>query len=359
MHGLFRPIRLICLLGLVLLIGTVAGAGWMLNNSEGGSQPEKAGPLPFDGKFIIAFAYVDVEPGITRVYPLQPGRVEWVAAEGTFVKKGEELLRLESKVSKLEVAKAEIAVKDAKTQLAEAELLTKKHEKEVAIREAGIKALKAEKLSAEHQSAKVKSLFDKDLASESDKKAAEEQVKKVVALIDAEEKKLEMLKELGPEENKAKIERASLNVLLKSDLLQQAKLALQEFTVLAPVNGSVLRVHTSVGESLGTNPKAPALEFCPDLPRILRAEVLQEWANNLKIGQEVLIEDDTSYSTQWKGKVARISDWYSNKRSIIQEPFQFNDVRTLECIIQVTEEPQGKKLKIGQRMRVMINQGGP
>jgi HlyD family secretion protein len=359
MRGLFRPVRLFWLLGVVLLIGTVAGAGWMLNHNEGEPQPGKSGSLPFGGKFIIAFAYVDVEPGVTKLYPLQSGRVEWVAAEGKFVKKGEELLRLESKVATLEVDKAEIAVKDAKAQLKEAKRLVKKHETEIATREAGINAIKAEKQAAEHQASKVKGLADKQFANDSDLKAAEAQVKKASALLEAEEKKLELLKELGPEETQDKIERANLNITLKNSLLEQAKLALKEFSILAPADGSVLRVHTGVGESLGSNPKAAAIEFCPDLPRILRAEVLQEWAENLKIGQEVLIEDDTSSSSQWKGKLVRISDWYTSKRSIIQEPFQFNDVRTLECIIHVTEEPQGKKLKIGQRMRVMINQGGP
>jgi hypothetical protein len=57
--------------------------------------------------------------------------------------------------------------------------------------------------------------------------------------------------------------------------------------------------------------------------------------------------------------VQEVSDWFTHRRSIIQEPFQFNDVRTLQCIIAVTEEPEGQKLRIGQRMRVMINQGGP
>jgi hypothetical protein len=47
-----------------------------------------------------------------------------------------------------------------------------------------------------------------------------------------------------------------------------------------------------------------------------------------------------------------ISDWYTHRRSIVQEPLQFNDVRTLECIIQI--DPHAQMPKIGQRVRVML-----
>ena len=47
----------------------------------------------------------------------------------------------------------------------------------------------------------------------------------------------------------------------------------------------------------------------------------------------------------------------TQRRSILQEPFQYNDVRTLECII--TLDPSNQPVRIGQRMRVTIKQGGP
>ena len=62
----------------------------------------------------------------------------------------------------------------------------------------------------------------------------------------------------------------------------------------------------------------------------------------------------------WKGKVLRVSDWYTQRRSILLEPLQFNDVRTLECLIEITQSPAGAPpLRIGQQMRVMVKQGGP
>jgi hypothetical protein len=68
--------------------------------------------------------------------------------------------------------------------------------------------------------------------------------------------------------------------------------------------------------------------------------------------QAALVQDDTSASDTWRGRVLRVSDWYTHRRSILQEPFQFNDVRTLECIVALDAgQPQ---LRIGQRVRVTI-----
>jgi hypothetical protein len=53
--------------------------------------------------------------------------------------------------------------------------------------------------------------------------------------------------------------------------------------------------------------------------------------------------------------VTRLSDWYTHRRSILLEPMQFNDVRTLESII--TLDPGQPMLRIGQRMRVTLGGG--
>jgi hypothetical protein len=40
---------------------------------------------------------------------------------------------------------------------------------------------------------------------------------------------------------------------------------------------------------------------------------------------------------------------------MLQEPLQFNDVRTLECIVQL--DPGQPALRIGQRVRVTLGAG--
>src|SRR5207302_71228 len=100
--------------------------------------------------------------------------------------------------------------------------------------------------------------------------------------------------------------------------------------------------------------KQPAVLFCPDTPRLVRAEIDQEFASLVAVGQSAVIEDDTQPGISWRGTVLRLSDWYTQRRSVVLDPLQFNDVRTIECLISLDG---GQVPRIGQRMRVRI--GGP
>jgi multidrug resistance efflux pump len=138
--------------------------------------------------------------------------------------------------------------------------------------------------------------------------------------------------------------------------VREAEKGLEEYRVVAPYKGTVLRINVSEGETLGANPRQPALTFCASGPRIVRAEVEQEFAARVAPGQAAVIQDDTTGNGSWSGRVARLSDWYTHRRSLLMEPLQFNDVRTLECI--VTLDPGQPHLRIGQRVRVTLRGPG-
>ena len=86
---------------------------------------------------------------------------------------------------------------------------------------------------------------------------------------------------------------------------------------------------------------------------LIRAEVSQEFAGRIREGQPAWIQDDTDATQAWRGKVVRVSSWYTHRRSIMQEPLQLNDVRTLECIVAF-DDPDPPAVRIGQRMRISI-----
>ena len=79
----------------------------------------------------------------------------------------------------------------------------------------------------------------------------------------------------------------------------------------------------------------------------------QEVAFRVSVGQAVTIHDESSDPRVWQGRVTALSDWFPQRRSILQEPTQVNDVRTLECLI--TLDPDHPPLRIGQRVRVLIS----
>ena len=61
----------------------------------------------------------------------------------------------------------------------------------------------------------------------------------------------------------------------------------------------------------------------------------QEFAGRVAVGQTATIQDDTTTTTTWHGKVIRVSDWYTQRRTILPEPIQLHDIRTLECIVEL------------------------
>jgi HlyD family secretion protein len=148
------------------------------------------------------------------------------------------------------------------------------------------------------------------------------------------------------------LRRATADLDARRNDEKMAEEALKDYRLEAPFDGVILRVHTRVGELLGPNPRAPAIEFCPNVPRIVRAEVIQEWGHRVREGQTAVVQDDVYNGTKWPGRIKSLSPWYAKKRTTIVEPFMTNDVRTLECIVEFTGTPP--PVRIGQRVRVKI-----
>lgn len=348
----WRPRRILWIVGILLLAATALGAGVVLNNNS--SQPSVDGTKDNDVNqlpAIISIGYVDVQPGVINLYPVQQGRVIETAQEGTFAKKGKVLLRLDDRLARLQVAEATAAHKAALGLLSTAENAPKQHEEKIKQQNAAVAAARHQRsAAAEDLKIKEKAYEDK-IINIHQKNAAEELVKKLDAIIAGEEGKLRELKLVDPQ---IAIDRANADVAAKLAKLDQAKLALQECELIAPSDGTVLRVFSHPGEILTANPKAPAMQFAPKGPLIVRAEVMQEWASKVELNKPVVIEDDTFAGPQWKGKVVHISDYFTQKRSRILEPFMYNDVRTLEVIVEVTPNSENYPLRIGQRVRVTI-----
>jgi multidrug resistance efflux pump len=329
--------------------------------AEGNGGGEPAGPGASTMR-AVAIAYVDVEDGVVSLYPTKPGRVAEVwtgagqkAAEGKVVEAGQELFRMDDTLEKLQRKEARADLDASKEKLAHAQRLVKQHEESVVAYEKALDALNADVTAAQKQHEKAQKRHKEGLfgVTREDVDAAEAVVEKAKAAAGAGKAKLEAFKKAGPE---AAVKLATIDVRAKQTQYDKAEYALKECTVRAPAKGTVLRSYVRVGEALGPNPRTAAVSFCPtDKPRIVRAEVEQEFANRVFVNQLARIQDDTTGAGDWRGKVTHIGDWYTHRRSILVEPLQFNDVRTLECIIHL--EPGSGHLRIGQRVRVTLEKG--
>jgi multidrug resistance efflux pump len=342
------------LLGVAALAVSLAGAGWMMRSDAGPSTNGSPGSGPTSA-LLYCIGHVDVENGVTYPYPVTPGRVvEVKVREGQAVKAGDVLFRTDDRGERKDVERAENAIAAARLKVDEADNAKQKHAQMVQAQthavEATRRAADAARIAYEHKRdlAKTKAL----VKEEAD--AAEKLMQQAEAAAKGEEAKLEALK---TDAGRIALERrrAESDVTEKELLRDKAKLALDECLVKAPADGTVLRLGVQAGDLLGPQPKSPALIFCPAGPRIIRAEVEQEWAGRVQEGQVATIQDETGNGNgpTWKGKVSRVGDWMAHRRSILPDPSQFHDVRTLECLIAL--DPGQPPLRIGQRVRVALN----
>ncbi len=348
-----RRIPLAAWLGGVLLLASAVVAFHALRThaNDSGSRSSPA-PEPARVERAVAVGHVDVEHGVTPVYPVQPGRVVKVEArEGKAVEAGAPLFVLDETVARLQVNEAKAALEAAGVQQAQARVLAAQHRRQVAAQRQAVAAAQVDVDLARVQRDKAKRRFESGsgVVSKEDVESADLLVKKAEVGLQGEKDKLAGLEALNPD---LAVDLAGREVEAKKVLLQKAEQALKECTVRAPFAGTPLRVLVSVGEVLGPSARQPAVFFCPNEPRIVRAEVEQEFAGRVALNQKAFIQDDATGGGQWTGKVERISDWYSQRRSILLEPLQFNDVRTLECIISI--DPGQPPLRIGQRVRVTM-----
>jgi multidrug resistance efflux pump len=337
----------------VVALSLVAANGDVSPPSAAESPATADGPAkPFSRA--VSFGYVDVELGITSLYPLQPGRVKRVLVkENDSVEAGAPLFEMDDTLAKaqLEEAKADLGAAEVELKLARS--LPAQHKARVDAQQAAVAAKEHELDAAKAKSAQAARLAERTLGSKEDARVAADTVEALAVGVTAERAKLQGLKAIHPSGG---IERAEQQVAAKKAQLGKAEYAVREMTIRAPAKGEVLRVLVTVGETLGPNPRQPAIQFAAAGPRIIRAEVEQEFANRVGLNQTAYIHDDSSSDRIWTGKVTRISDWYTHRRSQLQEPLQFNDVRTLECLI--TLDPKAPPLRIGQRVRVMLERDG-
>jgi multidrug resistance efflux pump len=326
-------------------------------------QPHSAGPVNGGAAqaaapgapTVVCFGHVDMEHGVTSLYPAVPGRVKSVdARENEAVQAGAVLVRLDDEMSRLRTRETKADLDAANEQLAQALRLPEQHQARSSQQRAAIEAVRHRLDGAQSLLARKRELAKIQQLNVKEVEAAGALVQELEALERAEKGKL---RELELDDPGAAIKRAQADVAAKEARHEQARRGQEECVLRAPADGVVLRVLVRPGEVLGPQPRQPVLLFCPKGQRLVRAEVEQEFAGQIAVGQPATIVDDTSIGSSWRGKVMRISDWYTQRRSILQEPVQFSDVRTLECLISL--DPGQPPLRIGQRVRVNIGVAAP
>ncbi|MFT3882191.1 MAG: hypothetical protein QM703_21390 [Gemmatales bacterium] len=305
---------------------------------------------PTQPNVTLAMGLVDVEQGIARLNSQMPGRIVRIdAKENQSYEPGDVLLVVDDATPKLKLSQAMLAVQVAQGKVNQAKAGRMIAEAEKRAQGVAIEVAEAREQTYKRRQEDAKTL---EIPGQT-KKDLEDAVRDIGFLIKSEKEKLRVV-ESKLEYARTEEAQAQLQVQVYQEQVREAEKAVADCVMKAPFKGKALRIRARLGELVSPAHPEPLIEFCPDVPRIIRAEVPQEFAHPVAVGQACKITDDSRNNTSsWTGRVHRIGDWFSPRRSNLFEPLQMNDVRTLECI--VTVDPGGEPLRIGQRMRVTID----
>jgi multidrug resistance efflux pump len=342
-------------LGLIVLLAGVGGAGWTANHlwsahSQTTAPPGSTSQTDEEAEGVVCIGFVDLEHGIRSLAPLHPGRVtEVLVQENQQVQAGTPLLRLEDDEARFQIKEAEAALDAAEAQLEQAQKETEQQRARLAQQEAAIQVAGYRLDAARQILAHKEEQLKQEVLSSEDVITTRAEVKALEAQERAEREKLVGLKAIDPAlaVRKARAERK-----LAQTRVEHARHELAECILKAPSAGRVERVQVGAGDIVTGQPGQTIVRFCPAEPPLIRAEIDQEFADRVRVGQVARVKDDARGGAAWGGKVLRIAGLYERRRPTTTDPSAFTDVRTVECLIVL--DPGQPPLRIGQRMRVMI-----
>jgi multidrug resistance efflux pump len=300
---------------------------------------------------VVCFGTVDLEQGTASLSPLQPGRVAAVMVrENQSVTEGTELLRLDDAAPRSRLAETEAAVALSRVQLRQARKLPEQQRTRIARQQSTVQLVRNRLAAARELLARRQKLaLGPNPVAAVDVSASEMQVRE---LEERDRLEADRLAELQVEDVEADRRRAEHEVTLAEARRDQARLALDECRLKAPKSGTILRILVSPGDVLGGDRGQPAVLFAADGPQVIRATVEQEFAPRISEGQPAVVQDEADPSRSWRGRVDRLAGWYAQRRTVLHDPSQMSDVRTLECVI-VLDDGQ-PRLRLGQAVRVFI-----
>jgi HlyD family secretion protein len=150
--------------------------------------------------------------------------------------------------------------------------------------------------------------------------------------------------------------RADAEVLAAEGRVRTAQERIRKCAILAPIDGTVLRVYARAGESFSTVTPRPLFSLADTSARRVKAEVDERDLGKVAIGQNVIIQADGLDGKKLTGTVASISAVMGRKSVYTGDPSDKIDRDVLEATINLTDEAQS--LPIGLRVTVQFLSNG-
>jgi HlyD family secretion protein len=151
--------------------------------------------------------------------------------------------------------------------------------------------------------------------------------------------------------------RADAEVVAAEARVQAVHERIRKCSILAPIDGTVLRVYARPGESFSTVMPRPLFSLADASGRRIKAEVDERDFVKLVVGQNVIIQADGLSGTKLTGSVSRVSAIMGRKTVYSGDPADKSDRDVLEATIDLKENAQS--LPIGLRVTVQFLSDSP
>jgi HlyD family secretion protein len=146
--------------------------------------------------------------------------------------------------------------------------------------------------------------------------------------------------------------RADAEVLAAEGRARTVQERIGKCSILAPIDGTVLRVYARRGESFSTVTPRPLFSLADTSSRHIKAEIDERDVDKVSIGQNVIIQADALDGKRLNGSVVRISTMMGRKSISTGDPSDKSDRDILEAVIGLEGNPLS--LPIGLRVTVQF-----
>lgn len=146
--------------------------------------------------------------------------------------------------------------------------------------------------------------------------------------------------------------RADANVAAAEGRVKTVQAQLDKCSIVAPIQGTILKVYAKPGESYSTVTPRPLFSIADVSGRRIKAEVDESYVEKLSLGQDVIIQADALGPKRLSGRVVSISPMMGRSTIDTGDPSQKIDRDTLEAVIHIDGTPA--MLPIGLRVTVQF-----
>ena len=254
--------------------------------------PRSSATLPVTGT--VEATQVDVSTKIVgRILSLR-------VRAGDRVTEGQLLVRLDDAELSADVDRSTAALHAAEAQLRD--LLAGARQEEIEQAREALRSATATRVWTERDFRRVEELFKKEMVAAQDVDRARQAYEVAVAQERSARANLQLL-EAGPRPHQ--VEAARAQVTQAKGVLDLARSRLRETTMVAPINGIVLRKNMEAGET--ANPGVSILTLMDPTDLWLRTYVAETDVGRLKLGMSARIKVDAFKDRHFPGRITEIA----------------------------------------------------